>query len=528
VSASLEAKFQRALKLHQQGKLAQAKQLYEEIRTDLPDHFQVINMLGIVAMQSRRYADAIALFDRAIALNPGYAETYSNRGVAFKESGRLDEAAASFTAAIDRKADFADAYYQRGNVMNELRRWDDAVADFDKAIAYKADDPLIYASRAIALTRLGKLEDAVASYDQAIALKPDFAIAFSNRGNVLIKLNRHTDALASLDKAISLKPDYAAAHWNKSLCLLVSGDFEHGLPLYEWRWQVPAFARGKKDVPQPLWSGNESLSGKTILLYSEQGFGDAIQFCRYAALVAARGARVILEVQPALTRLLSDLDGVDTIISRGDPLPAFDYHCPLLSLPLAFATRPETIPASETYLHADSDIRAHWAERLGPTTKPRIGLVWSGSATNTNDHNRSLDLEELLRVLPDSCQYISLQKEVRDTDQQTLNGHPQVLHFAAELRDFADTAALCDLMDLVISVDTSVAHLGGALGKPTWVLLPFSPDWRWLLERCDSPWYPSMILYRQTAPGDWDPVINAVGTALVQAFPDWTSDKLAR
>ena len=520
VPAQLEAKFQQALKLHQTGKLAQAKQLYEDIRVDLPDHFQLINMLGIVTMQSRSYADAISLFDRAIALNPGYAETYCNRGIAFKESGRFIEAAASFSQAIERKSDSAEAYYHRGNVMIELGRCDDALADFDKAAGLKPNDPLIYASRAIALTRLGELEAAVASYDQAISLRPDYAIAFSNRGIVLNKLNRHKDAIVSLDKAISLQPDYAAAYWNKALCLLVTGDFEHGLPFYEWRWRITAFARGRKNVAQPFWSGKESLSGKTILLYSEQGFGDAIQFCRYAALVAARGARVILEVQPALTRLFRDLDGVDAIVSRGEPLPAFDYHCPLLSLPLAFGTRLDTIPASAGYLHVDSDIRARWAERLGPAEKPRVGLVWSGSVTNTNDHNRSLAVDELLQNLPDNCHYISLQKEIRNEDKQALQLHPELLHFGDELHDFADTAALCDLMDIVISVDTSVAHLSGALGKPTWVLLPYSPDWRWLLERSDSPWYPAMTLYRQTAPGDWNPVISSIGEALAEAFPE--------
>ena len=516
--AKLEAKFQRAGKLLQQGKLAQAKKLYEEIYVVLPDNIQVISMLGIVAAKNRDYSDAISLYNRVIDLDPGHAETYSNRGLAFKNIGKFNEAIADFDQAIIHKPDFADAYYYRGNVLNNLGRWDDALADYNKAITYKPNDPFMHANRASALASLGKLESAVADYDRAIALKPDFAIAFSNRGNVLNKLNRYEAAIASHDKAISLEPNYAIAYWNKSLALLVTGDFEHGLPLYEWRWNIPVFARGRKEVPQPYWIGKESLVGKTILLYSEQGFGDAIQFCRYAAMVAQRGATFILEVQPALTRLLEGLDGVSAIISRGDPLPPFDYHCPLLSLPLAFGTRPETIPSSERYLHADTDLRTRWTERLGPAAKPRVGLVWSGSATNTNDLNRSLVLDELLRILPDNYQYISLQKEIRDEDRQALDTHPDLLHFGDELQDFADTAALCDLMDLVISVDTSVAHLSGALGKPTWVILPFNPDWRWLLERSDTPWYPSMTLYRQTAPGDWGPIISTVADDLSRAF----------
>jgi len=583
---TLEHKFQQALKLHQQGKLAQAHKLYEEINAAAPNNFQIVNMLALVSLHGGNYQKAVAMYDKAVALNPKSAEAYFNRGYALQALKQYEAAIASYGQAIKLKPDYPEAYAQcgavyrscgdnqtaityfdkaiaykpdfvtihfnRGNALRDLKRYEDAVTSYDLAVTLKPDYVEAWLNRGNALMELKRPADAVdsfdeairhkpnyveaivnrgnalkdsdrpeaavASYDQAIALAPNRADAWSNRGNVLNSLNRQAEAIASFDRAIAIDPQHADSYWNKSLSLLVNGDFEHGLPLYEWRWQIAAFARGKKDVPQPLWSGHESLSGKTILLYSEQGFGDAIQFCRYAALIAARGARVILEVQAPLTRLLSGLDGVTAIINRGDPLPAFDYHCPLLSLPLAFATRLETIPASERYLHADKDIRSHWAERIGPATKPRIGLVWTGSRTHKNDHNRSLTLTRLIEALPDQYQYVSLQKEVRDADQQTLNRHREVLHFGAELQDFADTAALCDLMDIVISVDTSVAHLSGALGKPTWVLLPFSPDWRWLLERSDSPWYPSLTLYRQGASGNWTTVLKQINDDLVQAM----------
>ena len=583
---TLAKKFQKALQLHQQGNLAQAQKLYEEINVAAPDNFQVVNMLALVALQGADYGKAIALYDKAITLNPNsaaayfnrghalqvlnqhesavasyqqaiklqpdYPEAYAqcgaiyrscgdnqtaityfdkaiackpdfvtihfNRGNALRDLKRFDDAVGSYDLAIALKPDYVEALLNRGNTLMELKRTDDAIDSFNAAIKYKPDYIEAYVNLGNALKDSGQLEAAVARYDEAIALAPNRADAWANRGNVLNSLNRQAAAIDSFDRAIALDPQLADAYWNKSLALLVSGDFEHGLPLYEWRWQIGAFAGGKKDVPQPLWTGNESLSGKTILLYSEQGFGDAIQFCRYAALVAARGARVILEVQPALSRLLKDLNGVDAIVSRGEPLPAFDYHCPLLSLPLAFDTRLDTIPASAGYLHVDSDIRARWAERLGPANKLRVGLVWSGSATHKNDHNRSLQLVSLLNALPDKFQYISLQKEIRDEDRQTLNRHPELLHLGDELQDFADTAALCDLMDIVISVDTSVAHLSGAVGTATWVLLPYSPDWRWLLERSDSPWYPAMTLYRQPASGDWTIPLKQINDDLLRTL----------
>jgi hypothetical protein len=256
------------------------------------------------------------------------------------------------------------------------------------------------------------------------------------------------------------------------------------------------------------------LAGKTILLYGEQGFGDTLQFCRYAKSVADLGARVILEVQKPLMPLLADLDGPSQLIATGSALPPLDYHCPLMSLPLAFNTCLDTIPASVPYLLADPIKVARWRERLGETKAPRIGLVWSGSATNLNDHNRSIRLADWVPYLPARCQFVSLQKDVREADAATLESTPTVLNFADELNDFSDTAALCECMDLVISVCTSVAHLSGALGKDTWVMLGFAADWRWLLDRADSPWYPSMKLYRPRNRGDWQGVFGQVESDL--------------
>ncbi len=324
--------------------------------------------------------------------------------------------------------------------------------------------------------------------------------------------------MASYRKALTIEPDYAPAHWNESLCRLLIGDFERGWKKYEWRWKCDQDLLATRNFSQPLWLGREDLTGKTILLHAEQGLGDTIQFARYAQAVAQKCAKVILEVQPSLRSLLSEISGAYKVLSRGEPLPEFDFHCPLLSLPLAFNTRLETIPATIPYLGARAAVVKRWEDNLGKRDVPRVGIVWSGLSTNVNDHNRSIALSRLAALAGPSVKLVSLQNEVRAEDEKALAANKQILHFGSELEDFSDTAALVSLMDLVVSVDTSVAHLAGALGKPVWILLPFAPDWRWLVDREDSPWYPTARLFRQPKIGDWDSVIDKVKQDLSKCF----------
>ncbi|MDO9360455.1 MAG: tetratricopeptide repeat protein [Polaromonas sp.] len=360
--------------------------------------------------------------------------------------------------------------------------------------------------------QVGNHAEALAWIDRALAVHEASAAAHSNRGHALNDLKQHEAALRSYDRAIELQPDFPAAHWNQGLCYLQLGDFGKGWPKHEWRWKnesTSAF-RERRDFPVPLWLGEASLQGKTILLHAEQGLGDTIQFCRYAPLVRDLGARVILEVQPPLMGLLSTLDGVSQLIARGDSLPAVDFHCPLLSLPLALKTGLASVPLPKGYLHADPAKVAVWQKRLGVRTQPRVGLVWSGSAAHKNDRFRSIPLPVLMSFLDEGCQYISLQKELRAADMQALPAWPGLLQVTDLLTDFTETAALCELLDVVITVDTSVAHLAAAMGKPTWLLLPSPAEWRWMMDRNDSPWYASMKLYRQPNPGDWVSVMNRV------------------
>ena len=362
--------------------------------------------------------------------------------------------------------------------------------------------------------QLGQFELSLNLLSRAISLKPDYAMALYNRGNVLTEIKRFDEAMADYDKAISLKPDYAEAHWNKSLQLLLRGEFASGWELYEWRWKRTQLSLPIREFEQPLWLGKEDLHGKTILLHWEQGLGDTIQFSRYVQEVANLGCKTILEVQKHLFELMKGIEGVDELIPNGADLPPFDFYCPLMSLPLALGTTLETIPSPISYIKSTDDKLAKWSDRLRPKSKPRVGIVWSGSSVHKNDHNRSIALEQILGAVPEGYHLVSLQKEVRENDLDVLEQSKQIQHFGAELDDFTDTAALCELMDVIVSVDTSVAHLAGAMGKPVNLLLPYDPDFRWLLNRGDSPWYPSITLFRQGPERLWEPVLMEINASL--------------
>ena len=491
------------------GRLDEALASYDKAIAIKPDHADAYYNRGIALRELKLLDEAIASYDKAISIKPDYADAYSNRGVALQELKHFEEAIASYDKAISIKPDYADAYSNRGNALKELKRLDEALTSYDKAIAIKPDHADAYNNRGLALRELKYFEEAIASYDKAISIKPDYVEAYTSRGVALQELGRLDEALTSYDKAIAIKPDYTDAHWNLSLCNLLGGNFKDGWQGYEWGWK--ANPRGtKRHFTEPVWLGAESLKDKAILLRAEQGFGDTIQFCRYVSLVAKLGAKVILEVQRPLLKLLSNLEGVSKIVANGDELSEFDYQCPLMSLPLAFKTELHTIPSVSQHIFSDIEKIAKWQAILGNKTKPRVGIVWSGSSIHKNDHNRSLTLSQLISHFPSHCQYISLQKEVSEIDKDFLAKHPEINHFGDTLHDFSETAALCELMDVVISVDTSVAHLAGTLRKTTWILLPYSPDWRWLLDRSDSPWYLSVTLYRQEKINDWDDVLERV------------------
>jgi hypothetical protein len=414
----------------------------------------------------------------------------------------------------------ATRHFRRGEALKDLGRWAEAAASYSLAIAAAPRYAEAHCNRGNALQRLERWDEALRCYDAAIDISPADAKLHSNRGVVLQELGRFDESLASFDRAASLRPGYATALYNRAIVRLSLGDLRGGFADYEWRWEDTngAIFKEKRTFAQPKWRGEEPL-GRTVLLYGEQGYGDALQFCRYVPLVAALGARVVLEVRAPLVNLMADLAGISQLVPLGGPLPAFDFQLPLMSAPLAFKTTLETIPLAERYLTSDSTKVAEWQQRLGTKQGPRVGLAWSGNSAHAKDGRRSIALAHLLAELPDGIQYISLQKDVRAPDLEVLNAHPDVLNFADDLYDFSDTAALCECMDAVVSVDTSVAHLSGALGKRTYVMLPTNPDWRWLLARDDSPWYRSVTLVRQGVAESWRAVLQRIAAHLRQDCP---------
>lgn len=515
----VDAHYNRAGILRGLDRRAAALAGYDHVVAIRPDHADALYNRGVTLHELKRPGEAVASYDRALAARSAFAEAHCGRGNALKDLQRGEEALAGYRRAIALEPDYADALTNRGTVLAELDRRGEALAGYARACAARPGHADAHFNHGLALYEERRLDAALAGYGRALALKPDHADAHYNRGLALQDVKRLAAAVASYGRAIAIRPGYAEANLNKSLALLMAGDFRRGWPLYEWRWRLEPLSAVRRDYPQPLWLGAEPLKGRTILLHSEQGFGDTIQFCRYAAPVAALGARVVMEVRRELLAVLQGLEGVAQFVVQGDALPAFDLHCPLLSLPLALKTEIGGIPGREAYLRSDPARVATWSARLGARTRRRIGIVWSGSVIQRNNRNRRAGLAALLERMPAGCEIVSLQKEVEEADRAVLAANPRVRRFGETVADFADTAALLELMDLVVTVDTSVAHLSGALGRPTWVLVSYEADWRWGLDRDDSPWYASLRLYRQGADRDWTPVLQRVKADLARLAP---------
>jgi tetratricopeptide (TPR) repeat protein len=551
----LVRKLHDAVAAQRAGHVETAAKLYVAVLRERPDEFNALHMLGLIEYQRGRLAEAIRLitaalqsepnsadawsnlglalhakshtkgdyaealnaFDRALALKPDHADVLNNRGTTLNSLERHEDALDSFTRAVALRPDYLFARFNQGSTLLGLGRFDEALASFEATLAIAPNHADTLCHRGNVLLKLNRVDDAFASYSQALALAPDHPQILQNTTVALRHLGRPRDALATADKALRIKPDYAAARFEQAIALLALGDFERGWAAYESRWQLAEFEPQRRNYGAPLWLGKEDVAGKTVLLHCEQGFGDTLQFVRYAPLLAQRGATVTLEVQEHLKALLSQMPGVSAVIARGEPLPPFDLYCPLLSLPLAFGTRLETIPANVPYIAADPTRTAHWTARLSDFAgKTKVGLVWAGnSSANAIDTRRSLRLSQFapLAALP-GIYFFSLQKGEPAAQAQHPPEDFALTDFSAELAGFEDTAALIANLDLVISVDTSVAHLAGAMGKPVFILSRFDGCWRWLDHREDSPWYPTARLFHQKAPGDWDEVIGRVRETL--------------
>jgi len=521
-----DAHWYRADALDQLGRHMEALSGYDEALALKPDAVEIHNNRANALRALRRFEEAITGYDRAIAMAPQIAAPYFNRGLAQHERKCYEAALASYDQAIIINPRYAEAYYGRGNVLKDMRRLDASLSDYDRAIELRSGYAEAYVNRGNVLGELERFDAALASYDSAIALTPGNAFAHCNRGILLFGLQRHREALDCLDRAIVLDPDHALAHFTRGLVHMTLGDFQKGWPEFEWRWKNEhcVTSREKRNLRQPLWLGEQPVRGRTILVHCEQGLGDTIQFSRYLTLLVERGATVIFEVPESLHSLMRSLPGVQHW-RQGDPLPAFDCYCPLMSLPLAFKTTLDTVPSQMPYLRADPQRALHWRERLGERTGLRVGVVWSAGVRSdlpelqsVNDR-RNIPLIQLAATKLPNVQFYSLQKgqpaegELAALMASRWDG-PALVDHARALHDFGETAALIEQLDLVISVDTSTAHLAGALGKPVWILLCFDACWRWLRDRGDSPWYPSARLYRQSRRGDWQAVVQQVSRDL--------------
>ena len=440
------------------------------------------------------------------------------RAAGLFQAGRWDEAEA-LCNEIERAEGGKHFYaWHLLSVIALHRGQHEAAAELaTRALALDPRHVDVLCNRGAALRNLGRYQEALVDYESALAVNPGHGAAHNNRGVALAALNRYAEAQEAYERALAINARDDRARFNRGLARLVRGDLAAGLADFEARWTGSDTQAGHRPMGTPQWTGREPIEGKTVLLHAEQGLGDSIQFARFVPRVAQRGATVILETHGSLGPLLEQMPGVSRVIARGDPIPPHDFHCPLMSLALAFGTTLATIPSEVPYLRAPTGHVERWRARLGPRARARVGLAWSGSTTLRNDRNRSIPLAELARLRALPFDFIALQKDVRASDEEALRAGPALATFGDELSDFRDTAALVELTDLVISVDTAVAHLAGAMAKPVWVLLPWSPDWRWMLDRTDSPWYPTARLWRQSRPADWQGVIARLASGLATA-----------
>jgi tetratricopeptide (TPR) repeat protein len=540
---------QLALVYMRKGDLLQAEAIYKNILRSQPDHFDALHMLGVIYYQLANFELAIKYINNALQYNPSHADAYYNLGNAYTGKKQFDEAITCYRKAVQYDPNIVEAYdnlghaymetkhfneavicYQKvtelnpnsdtayinlGDAFQEKGQFNEAMTCYQKSLKLNSTNADTYNKLGVSLQLKGQVDEAIACYQEAIKLNPNFDTAYSNLGNVFQEIGKFDKAMVHYQKSLQLDSNRVDAHLNMSLILLLSGSFKEGWKEYEWRKKLKDFYQ--PIFSQPMWDGSD-ITGQTILLHAEQGFGDTIQFIRYAPLVANRGAKVIVECLKEIKSLLQTVKGIHRVIVRGEKLPEFNTHCSLLSLPLVFNTTLDNIPVKVPYVTIDPLLLEKWRDKVcSDRSHFKIGLVWSGNPRHVDERKRSCTLEifSSLSLLNDVTFY-SLQKG--EAAEQTKNPPDgmKLIDCTGDIHNFSDTAALIDNLDLVISVDTAVAHLAGALGKPVWTLLPFVPDWRWMLNRTDSPWYPTMKLFRQPSLGDWELVILKVKDELLE------------
>jgi tetratricopeptide (TPR) repeat protein len=503
--------------LKEQGRLDEALKAFDKVIQLKPQDPQPWNHLAGVLAALGRNTDALSSWQHTLKLDPRHWEAAYRCGVLLHEAQRFEEALFHFNICNDVQPDHVPTLQGRARSLRSLKQFEECLADIMRAHALDPTDPVSCNNTGNVLLDLHRPEEALQWFDKALALQPNSAEILLNKAGALSEVCRFQDALATYDHAVAVDPNNAKCAYYRSHLQLLTGDFGAGWLGREARWKVSGLPIIYPNFSQPIWLGNEDIEGKTLLIHGDEGLGDTLQFARYVPMLVARGARVILVVLDALYPLLSEIPGIQQCrpyFSSGLP-PAFDMYCPLMSLPLAFGTRLETIPPAVYLPPLAADRVQAWEDRLGPHDRLRVGLVWSGNPRHNNDRNRSVPLRTMARLLDVGATFVSLQKDPRPDDKVFLGERNDIVDLTTDLADFAETAALISCLDLVITVDTSVAHLAATLGRPTWILLPYLPDYRWLLDRDDSPWYPTVRLFRQNATRDYAAVIDRVRAELV-------------
>jgi tetratricopeptide (TPR) repeat protein len=542
--------------LQRQGEIGEAMVALQRAVRQNPDNPDFLCNLGNCHLLGGTPDHAAGLFEEALALAPKNPVLHHNLGRAWMQQGRLQEAAQSMAEAIDLQPDFPKAWEDISGVLRSLNRYQDSIDAHLQALEFNPQNAALWCNlgecyfetgqfenaeeclsnaleidgRSVpALCNLGnvhrhfsRFEEAILCYQRALRVDPGCAEALGNLGCTHLALGRFQEAEQGFRSLLAAHPHHSSAEWNLAVTLLAAGDFQRAWPAYEVRWRSPHMAPDLRNYPQPLWLGETMPEGRSVLVHPEQGLGDCLQFVRYATALAGLNCQVHLEAPPPLFPLLKNLPGITSVFPSGAPVPAFDLHCPLLSLPLALSRlAPETDVKPPPYLGPDAASLEAWRVRMAPWTGPKIGIVWSGNAKHQNDAHRSPGFGKFAPFLDlKGLHFIRLQTEVRDSDREAVLGESRMLQFTEHQTDFLQTAALVAQLDLVISCDTALAHLAGAMGKPVWILLPSDADWRWRRETDHTPWYPSARLFRQTVPGDWAPVFHRVIAALVERFTD--------
>jgi tetratricopeptide (TPR) repeat protein len=515
----IESLLRQAHLAHGRGATLQAELLYARVLQDAPDHPVAHHMLGVLKFHRGELAEALAHFDSALRARPRFADAHHDRGNTLVNLGRVEEALLAYKRGLAVRPGDPDLLANRARALQALKRHAEAVEAFRRALARRPDDATLQTNLGLSLRALGRDDEALDCFERALRIDPAQAEALSNRGNLLQARGQFDAALASHRQAVALRPDNAQMQLNLAVTELSAGDWESGWRSFAHRDLDREPSGARREFSQPRWLGTEPVAGRILLAHAEQGFGDTLMFARYLPLLAARGARVVLEVQPRLKSLFEAIGGVEHLAARGEPLPVCDLHCALPDLPGAFGTRPDNVPPPLA-LGVPPLLADKWHAQLASLRRPRIGIVWSGNPAHGKDQSRSIPLERLATVLPPAgVATISLQKEVSD-EEAALLGRLGIRHSGPDQQDFGDAAALVGEMDLVLSIDSAVAHLAGSLGRPVWLLLSNAADWRWLRGREDSVWYPGHRLFRAARPGPegTDELLQRVGAALRSLF----------